>query len=408
MANQDVYLASPLFSEGEREFNSRIAAELRKQSVTVFLPQELSANHSKAPTESQIFIGDTSAILNSRLLLAVLDGETTDAGVATEIGIALSHHIPIVGLWTDIRQNRIGSGRMYRNIYVTGAIRHNGTIVNTLPQAVDACENILRTVPTKFSDEMVQVVSMFNERGESLSQLGDFFSVAYNPAFRPSDIIANLIARCATSPIHKIIDFGCGTGGLKPALLSSFPGVTYVGVDGARRDDRDGSIREALTQDDAHSADALVLSFVLHDYADKLGLIESVRESLKPGGLLVVMDLERSDLPILTTHLASKLLRFGSPASDTRISPGSLQVLSGNLGADLVRCGIETCKITFPTVEALKAYINAFAIDAGFDLGLLKHHQPGLQAAIDSALQDLSFPFSDFRSFAYGAMRLPQ
>ena len=35
-----IYMAGPLFTKGERDFNAQLARELRDRGVEVFLPQE--------------------------------------------------------------------------------------------------------------------------------------------------------------------------------------------------------------------------------------------------------------------------------------------------------------------------------------------------------------------------------
>jgi nucleoside 2-deoxyribosyltransferase len=127
----DIYLANGLFSEADRAFNVRLANALRSRGLTVFLPQETPQNHGAAPTAEGIFLSDARAVLRSRILFAVIDGEVIDSGVACEIGIAVAAGIPIVALWTDIRRKRTGEGRMYHNIFVTGGIEQNGRIFDS-------------------------------------------------------------------------------------------------------------------------------------------------------------------------------------------------------------------------------------------------------------------------------------
>ena len=86
---------------------------------------------------------DTAKLLNSDLMVAVLDGLSIDNGVASEIGVAYAKEIPIIGLYTDTRQQgatnqeklhaltQIAENQFhYVNLYTTGLIKLNGTIVN--------------------------------------------------------------------------------------------------------------------------------------------------------------------------------------------------------------------------------------------------------------------------------------
>jgi len=88
---------------------------------------------------------DTDELTSSQLVIAVLDGITIDAGVASEIGVAYAKHIPIVGLYTDSRQQGATNQQKldalqtiaenqfhYMNLYTTGLIKLNGKISNNL------------------------------------------------------------------------------------------------------------------------------------------------------------------------------------------------------------------------------------------------------------------------------------
>ena len=112
-----IYWANTLFSEADQNFNIKFVKILRNSGYKVFLPQEIKVNHPElnlSPTSWDIFSKDTSAILNSALLIACIDQESIDCGVACEIGIAYEAGIPIIGLYTDFRQYRSGNGKMYK------------------------------------------------------------------------------------------------------------------------------------------------------------------------------------------------------------------------------------------------------------------------------------------------------
>jgi nucleoside 2-deoxyribosyltransferase len=131
----DIYWANSLFSQSDRDFNRCCAHEIRSIGLTVFLPQELMINKSNAPTEKEIFENDTKAINESRIIIACIDQETIDCGVACEIGIAYSLGKYIIGLYTDIRKDRL-KYKMYKNPYVIGAILSNGLMVKSLNELI--------------------------------------------------------------------------------------------------------------------------------------------------------------------------------------------------------------------------------------------------------------------------------
>ena len=51
-----------------------------------------------------IALADTEKVLESDLMIALLDGLTIDPGVASEIGVAYAKGIPVIGLYTDSEQ----------------------------------------------------------------------------------------------------------------------------------------------------------------------------------------------------------------------------------------------------------------------------------------------------------------
>ena len=99
-----VFLAAPLFSEAEREFNSKIAKRLREKGFEVWLAQETSfIQHDTHKEKKAIYEGDVLALNGSDVVVAILDGTEVDAGVAYEMGYAKALEKPIIGLKTDYR-----------------------------------------------------------------------------------------------------------------------------------------------------------------------------------------------------------------------------------------------------------------------------------------------------------------
>ena len=142
----DIYWANSLFSESDRVYNQLCTKEIRERGFSVFLPQELTINKSNSPSEKEIFLKDTNAIMACKILVACIDQEVIDCGVACEIGIAYSLGKYIIGLYTDIRRDRI-TYRMYKNPYVIGAILSNGIIVNTINELLVGISEHFRDQP---------------------------------------------------------------------------------------------------------------------------------------------------------------------------------------------------------------------------------------------------------------------
>ena len=99
-----VYLAAPLFSEAECDFNMRLRDEMQRGGFIVFLPQEDSNNvKDKKKRQEIIFSKNVAAIKKSDMIVAVIDGTDVDSGTAWEIGYAFASGIPVFGLRTDFR-----------------------------------------------------------------------------------------------------------------------------------------------------------------------------------------------------------------------------------------------------------------------------------------------------------------
>lgn len=142
-----IYFANALFSQADINYNAQLATQIRNLSpqIDLYLPQENNdINDKQAYADSKMIAqADTAKLLASDLVIAILDGNTIDNGVASEIGVAYAQKIPIIGLYTDTRQQGADNQKKldaliqvaenqfhYVNLYTTGLIKLNGTIVN--------------------------------------------------------------------------------------------------------------------------------------------------------------------------------------------------------------------------------------------------------------------------------------
>ncbi len=99
-----VYLAAPLFSEAECDFNRKLRDLIKDEGFLVFLPQEDSNNiHVEKNRQEIIFNKNLAALDSSDIIVAVIDGADVDSGTAWEIGYAYSKGKPVLGLKTDFR-----------------------------------------------------------------------------------------------------------------------------------------------------------------------------------------------------------------------------------------------------------------------------------------------------------------
>lgn len=143
-----IYYASPLFSEMELQYNLYLTERIKKAypELELYIPQEQGDINDKNAYADSIMIAkyDTDALLASDLMIAVLDGAIIDVGVATEIGVAYQAGIPILGLYTDSRQQGATNHQKiaalqevaesqfsYINLYTVGLVKTNGIIVTS-------------------------------------------------------------------------------------------------------------------------------------------------------------------------------------------------------------------------------------------------------------------------------------
>lgn len=106
-AKYKVYLASPLFSEAERDYNERIAEILQGIFFDVYLPQDTGDNTAvrESGEISRIYENNKQAIRDSDLIIAIIDGADADSGTAWEMGYAKALEKPVFALRTDFRRS---------------------------------------------------------------------------------------------------------------------------------------------------------------------------------------------------------------------------------------------------------------------------------------------------------------
>ena len=102
-----IYLGCDLFIEGQRLQAKKVQDALEDEfgdKIDLYNPADnLEINDKSAGFASgaDILLADYDRLKNSNLLIALMD--TTDLGLAGEMGIAFERGIPIFQLYTDIR-----------------------------------------------------------------------------------------------------------------------------------------------------------------------------------------------------------------------------------------------------------------------------------------------------------------
>lgn len=106
-----VYIAGPLFSRAEKEFNEKIDKHVQAMGFKTFLPQrdgyllaDLMAQFSdKQDAIDTIFYKDVEEIKGCDVVLFVLDGRVPDEGACVEVGLAYAYDKECIGFKSDSR-----------------------------------------------------------------------------------------------------------------------------------------------------------------------------------------------------------------------------------------------------------------------------------------------------------------
>jgi nucleoside 2-deoxyribosyltransferase len=102
-AVRKAYVAGPLFDEGERWWIEKVEQLVVDAGFTTFLPHRDNPDKN-AHNVGEIFANDRRGIDECEVVVASLNGVTTDDGTAWELGYAFALGKPIIGLYTDWRR----------------------------------------------------------------------------------------------------------------------------------------------------------------------------------------------------------------------------------------------------------------------------------------------------------------
>lgn len=97
------YIAGPLFDEGERWWIESVEALVAGAGFVTFLPHRDNPPKT-ADNVAEIFANDRRAIDECDVVVASLNGVTTDDGTAWELGYAFGSGKHLIGLHTDWRR----------------------------------------------------------------------------------------------------------------------------------------------------------------------------------------------------------------------------------------------------------------------------------------------------------------
>ncbi len=135
-----LYLAGPLFTRPEQDWNRALAAGLRAAGHEVFVPQE---SQRPNPTAQQIFERDLEGLDWCEAVVAVMDGVDPDSGTAWECGYAYARSKPIVTFRSDFRKPGETRGVSFNLMLWCSAQDHVELPLCTVDEAVAAIAEAL-------------------------------------------------------------------------------------------------------------------------------------------------------------------------------------------------------------------------------------------------------------------------
>jgi nucleoside 2-deoxyribosyltransferase len=101
---RSVYLAGPLFTDGERAFNLALAGRIEKLGFRVFLPQRDVPTARGQGRTRRLYAACLRGLRSADLVVAVCDGAIADDGTAWECGYAVASGTAVYALRTDSRR----------------------------------------------------------------------------------------------------------------------------------------------------------------------------------------------------------------------------------------------------------------------------------------------------------------
>lgn len=130
-----IYLAGPLFTTPERDWNARLAARLMAAGHDVFLPQ---ANPATEPTGRAIFLKDLEGLDWADGVVAIMDGPDPDSGTSWECGYAYARRKPVVLFRSDFRGSGDARGIPFNAMLIGAADAHIELDLASLDDAAHA------------------------------------------------------------------------------------------------------------------------------------------------------------------------------------------------------------------------------------------------------------------------------
>jgi len=140
-----IYLAGPLFTTAERDFNLGLAQRLRRAGHEVFLPQE---NEQRSKTATEIFAEDVAGIDGAEVVVANMDGPDPDSGTCWECGYAFRKK-PVIVFRTDFRAGDEPGKAPYNLMLTESATRRLDLALADADAVARSIDEALRSLPSQ-------------------------------------------------------------------------------------------------------------------------------------------------------------------------------------------------------------------------------------------------------------------
>jgi nucleoside 2-deoxyribosyltransferase len=130
-----IYLAGPVFTSPEREWNVGLATRLRAGGHEVFVPQDHPAAE---PGGRAIFRKDLEGLDWADTVVAIMDGADPDSGTCWECGYAYARGKTVVLFRSDIRGSGDQRDIPYNAMLIGAADAHVELPLGTIDEAATA------------------------------------------------------------------------------------------------------------------------------------------------------------------------------------------------------------------------------------------------------------------------------
>jgi nucleoside 2-deoxyribosyltransferase len=130
-----LYLAGPLFTTPEREWNEALAVRLEAAGHEVYVPH---LHPAPEPTAAAIFRKDLEGVDWAEGVVAVMDGADPDSGTCWECGYAFGRGKPVVLFRGDFRGTGDSRDMPYNAMLVGAADVHIELPLATVDEAAGA------------------------------------------------------------------------------------------------------------------------------------------------------------------------------------------------------------------------------------------------------------------------------